>query len=85
MSNWTKEWPTEPGDYYFYGKYKNSDLPFDLKYCKARKAGSDGRQFLSLVVDGAFCHKSEQLGLFKKIEKVDLPTEEELADLLDQS
>lgn len=71
LSDWSEEWPTEPGLYLFYGDYGNptkETYKARFKLVSARMAGQEPKRFLVLVGDGAFIYQSEQTGIFRKIE-----------------
>lgn len=74
---WTKDWPEEAGDYWFYGWRfgDKSDLhggkqnPPELSHVEVRKTGNNKFMF---VTRGHFLYKEEgAIGIFAKI---DLPT-----------
>lgn len=72
---WTEEWPTEPGTYLYYGDYGKSnheDYKPRLQLCTAKLAGPPDKRCLTLVASGCFLYKSEQTGMFARIE-VSLP------------
>ncbi len=81
--NWTREWPTEPGRYWFYG------YPYGKQ--KTEMGLGDKKPFLSLVkvdkttnsimyvLDGQFFFRdSKIIGKFKKADLPELPNLEEL-------
>jgi len=76
MSKWTKDWPTEEGDYWFYG-WRFGDMnrntgkqdPPEFSHVEVRRNGSGQ---LMLITRGHFFYKAEgAIGVFLKI---DLPT-----------
>lgn len=56
MANWTKEWPTCPGYYWFYGWcFGDRDRAAKHHYVKVRKIANG----VSYVADGHFLYKAE--------------------------
>lgn len=72
ISQWTDEWPTEPGTYLFYGtSYVSDNLKPRLKVCLVKR---DNDNELFMIAGGSRLRKKEQYGMFTKLEEVDLPT-----------
>lgn len=67
---WSTEWPTEPGNYLFYGNYKGQEP--ELKLCHVSKAGGDLNPHIARIADGAFLYEGEQEGVFKPL-RVETP------------
>lgn len=70
---WSKEWPKEPGFYWFYGfRFQNSKDP-ELQLARFFASGPDGRQLVGVDRSG-FIYDSE-LGLrrWAKAETPELP------------
>lgn len=56
MVNWTKEWPTCPGYYWFYGWcFRGRHRKPELHYVKVRRIANG----LALVTNGHFLYKAE--------------------------
>ncbi len=58
--DWTKDWPTEPGYYWFYGWCfrqwgETRDRPPEWHFVKVRRTANS----LALITDGHFLHKAE--------------------------
>lgn len=63
--NWTKDWPNEVGDYWFYG-WTYGDTDRKAKF--VRVVVDQGMDCLVMVGDGQFFYESEKhIGFFKKI------------------
>ena len=56
QDRWTTEWPTAPGDYWFYGWcFRNRKHVAELNFVKARPT----RNSLCLVTNGHFLYREE--------------------------
>lgn len=67
MKNWTDEWPSEPGSYWFHGLQYGHGKP-RLCYVEVRQASNA----LMHITNGAFMYKEERHK--GKWQKVTLPT-----------
>lgn len=73
MSQWVKEWPTEPGWYWFYGLRYSREQP-ELNPVQVWRAGDGNNAY---VVRGSFLYKSEGAeGVWQPMALPDLPGEE---------
>lgn len=72
MKHWTKEWPTEPGAYWFCGTNDRS-----LQFVRAFQGGASATAHLAFVADGAFLYKAEAgEGLWLPADVPEIPTGE---------
>ena len=69
--NWTTEWPTEPGHYWFYGWcFRDRDKPAKFHCVEVWKL-QKGRAY---VTDGHFLYKAEGAeGVWQPVEFPELP------------
>ena len=69
---WTIEWPTEPGNYWFYGyRFRSRTSPPELNLVKARGV----RNGVALIVEGSFMFREEgAYGVWIKANLPDLPS-----------
>jgi len=85
QSEWTTEWPTEPGLYWFYGwcfgeiiKFSTKNKPPELHYVSVRLTGMPPKQSPMYVTNGHFLYKQEGAeGKWLKVELPELPNLEE--------
>jgi hypothetical protein len=75
---WTKDWPTKPGLYWFFGWLSEFAIRNDreprLEIVKAMEAGPPEKQWMSFVSNGGFVYKSEGAkGFFKPMDLPELP------------
>lgn len=65
---WTKTWPTEPGEYLFYGDWHpRMNMPKNPRFFLVRvRRSSNG---ISYVGDGRFFYSKEMLGVFKRFDE----------------
>ena len=73
---WTETWPTEPGEYWFYGWcFWNRDEPPKLHFVRAYRSGDGG---IAFVAEGHFAYSAEEgYGMWQP---VDLPEPPELGN-----
>ncbi len=80
-SEWTRDWPTEPGWYWFYGwaygritrANGNPEAP-RLEAAQVHQAGSGSGQHLMHIRTGQFMYKSEgAIGLWLPMDVPELP------------
>jgi hypothetical protein len=72
---WTKEYPTEDGKFWFYGRpFGPCSHPRLCMVCCFR----DKTRLRILVCDGSFMYESESEGVFMPADVPELPTEEEM-------
>jgi hypothetical protein len=71
---WTDEWPTEPGEYWFYGwehgKREDMEKPPEMSFVRARQ----GRDSMFYVAGGHFIYRQEAVGKWTKANLPDPPT-----------
>jgi len=72
--NWTSEWPTEPGHYWFYGWcFSDRDRPARFHYTTVGKTPRG----VCYVADGYFLYKAEGAeGVWQEVQFPELPEEE---------
>ncbi len=81
QQDWTEEWPTEPGMYWFYGNDVDDktagpgeDAHFRLNTVSVRFAGKGDGKFLMYVSEGNFMYKkSASPGLWMRMEVPEIP------------
>ena len=72
---WTKEFPTEKGEYWFYGhanKYSIYQQDKEWYYIKIRK---DSLGNIMYITEGSFIQESFMQGIFTKVKFPDIPEE----------
>lgn len=71
---WAANWPTEPGNYLFYGGYFGK--PARMSVCRVFRAGPPKHQHMMYTTDSVFMYKQEMAGAFSPldIEPPDLAT-----------
>lgn len=67
---WTKEYPTEEGDYWSYGGYVRGSNPPKLIHVRVKRVGNGTLVF---VGNGAFLYDTEWVGYWTKAEIPELP------------
>lgn len=73
LAGWFGEWPTEPGQYLFYGM-RRGDLSEKRLRLRLVTVALDSTGRPARFTDGEFFYQSEQYGLFKKVSE-ELPSE----------
>jgi len=67
LSEWTLEWPDEPGQYLFYGHRKSDpDRKFRLRLVRVEM----GSNSIFRATEGEFFYPSEQYGWFRRVDLV---------------
>jgi hypothetical protein len=61
MNEWTAEWPTKPGTYWFYGLISRQSERPQLVLVRAYSAGNDR---VALVAEGRIIYRVEASGYF---------------------
>ena len=68
--NWTKEWPTTPGQYWFYGRRSSMRDKDDLFYVQVRKIQNG----VTYICEGSFLFEAEGAkGVWQPITLPELP------------
>lgn len=67
--DWTREWPSKFGCYWFYGIAHGAKSP-ELMFVKAWQTGNSK---IALVADGNFLYREEASGMFAVAETPELP------------
>lgn len=63
MTKWTKEWPTEPDRYWFWGQPYWSARGYPPQLCSV-KVYDDGDGNLYYLADGSYIHRGEAEGVW---------------------
>jgi hypothetical protein len=65
ITGWSPEWPTQPGQYWFYGKrYPNPNRENELFYVQVFESGN---KRMIYEAHGAFIYHSEASGVWQKV------------------
>ena len=80
-NDWSAEWPTTPGDYWFYGYVRHSDDKPSFNFARVRLTAN---QVLSVLIGGDFRRQTDRdvIGVWQPILYPALPDESVQTELL---
>lgn len=75
MTEWSKTWPTAPGDYWFYGRMYPSQTEDEMNLVKIVRAGQGKYVHLMCISGSHFIYESEATGVWKPARVPKAPSE----------